>query len=83
MSMLHCSTGCLLALIALAAGYIVLAKANKQTQGLKTLGIVIGTIIIVGTLLISACRMVCCIQSGQCPILKGSFPCPISSAVNK
>lgn len=83
MSMLHCSTGCLLALITLAAGYIVLVKANKETQGLKTLGIIIGTIIIAGTLLISACRVACCIKLGECPILKGSLSCPFTPAVNK
>lgn len=83
MYMSHGSTECLVGLISLAAGYLVLVKAVKETKALKVLGIIIGTIIIAGTLLHGACKMMACAKYGTCgmkeskTMMGGPSGCPV------
>lgn len=89
MYMSHSSTGCFLALVSLAAGYIVLVKASKETKGLRLLGLIIGTIIIAGTLLLGVGKLLCCTQQGTCGTIGQKYPmghsssCPIMPGVKK
>jgi hypothetical protein len=51
--------GCALGLIALAVGYFVLVQANKERGGLKTLGQVLGVVIMVAAIFSGFCAAKC------------------------
>ena len=71
---------CALALIALGVGYMVVLSANKEKEGFKLLGQVIGILIMVGSVLSSICAAKCS-HDGSCPMMSKSAPmCPINHA---
>ena len=79
------TTSCLLVLIALAAGYFVLVKANKEAKGLRLLGLAIATLIIGGALLLGTFKLLHCGSYSKYE-LKGSMAmmnCPFKFGVRK
>ena len=71
---------CAMGLIALGVGYLVLLNANKEKEGLKLLGQVIGILIMIAAILSSLCAAGKCMKRGECSMGKDKAPmCPISS----
>ena len=69
-------TGCSLGLIALAVGYFVLVQANKEKGRMKSLGQLIGVLIMVAAALSSLC--VAKYKMGNCPLTGGKMMCPFT-----
>ena len=57
---------CAMGLIALGVGYLVLLSANKEKEGLKLLGQVIGILIMIAAVLSSLCAATKCMKKGEC-----------------
>ena len=73
---------CAMPLIALGVGYLVYLNANKEKEGLKLLGQVIGILIMIGAVLSSVCSVSKCMRRGECHMMsKGAPMCPISHAM--
>ena len=66
---------CAMGLIALGVGYLVLLSANKEKEGVKLLGQVIGILIMIAAVLSSLCMASKCGRKGY-----GAPMCPISQA---
>ena len=76
---------CAMGLIAMGVGYLVILNANREKEGLKLLGQVIGILIMIGAVLSSVCAASKCgrggYSKGGCPTMsKGAPMCPISHA---
>ena len=71
---------CAMGLVALGVGYLVYLNANKEKEGLKLLGQVIGILIMIGAVMSSICGASKCMRGGHCSMSKGVPMCPISHA---
>ena len=71
---------CAMGLIALGVGYLVLLSANREKEGVKLLGQVIGIIIMIAAVLSSLCVASKCMKRGECHMSKGAPMCPVSQA---
>lgn len=70
---------CALALIALGVGYMVFLSANREKEGLKILGQVIGILIMIGAVMSTLCSMSKCMRKGHCSMSSSGAPmCPVS-----
>jgi hypothetical protein len=65
-------------LIALALGYRVMVDASKEKEGLKTLGQIIGALVIVMATLTLLCGVMRFAAEGRCPMMP-KFGCPITA----
>ena len=58
-------------LIAAAVGYWVLERASTQKGQLKQVGLLVGSLILIGSLLSAVCTVVCMGAPGSCPLMGG------------
>ncbi|MBI4313239.1 MAG: hypothetical protein HY594_00330 [Candidatus Omnitrophica bacterium] len=70
-------------LVAAAAGYWVVARAQEQKGGTRKLGIYLGAAIIVLSVLMAACKLYCAVTCMRCPLgggygMKRMAACPIT-----
>ena len=70
-------TGCSLGLIALAVGYFVLVQANKEKGRMKSLGQLIGVLIMVSAAL-SGFYVAKYKMGGACPFTGKALMCPFT-----
>ena len=68
---------CALGLIALGVGYLVFLNANKEKEGLKLLGQVLGILIMIAAVLSSLCAAKY-MKGGSCPFSSRAPMCPLS-----
>ena len=59
---------CSLNLIVLGIGYIVLLKANRETKGLRLLGLLVGVLMMVGAVGSAICAAKCAGGAPMCPV---------------
>ena len=64
--------GILMLFLSLGIGYVVVAEASREKGSMKTLGYLLGIIIIAGSLLLTAAK-VCPLS--RCKLLKEKFAC--------
>ncbi len=68
--------GIAISLVALALGYKVFADANKEKEGIKLLGQVIGIVVMLAALASIACGAVKCMGRSECSMMSKSN-CPM------
>jgi hypothetical protein len=71
-------SGCALGLIALGVGYLVLIHAGREAGGIRTLGKIVGAVIMIASIAGMVCAAKCKMGGGSCP-LTGKAMCAVKT----